>query len=118
MQVTIIKINYEIIRQTEDFLIQSCDRIWSVVGGELGLTCNGSADYVGSGFESSINGSFANGANGSDLLYCKDLIIPDCVDRTVYCSDPPQDSADFSGGKQIMTLLSNPSPYYMKTKGL
>jgi len=45
-------------------------------------------------------------------LYCKNLVIPDCVDRTIYCTTPPD---QLSQG--AVTVNFNPSPYYRKTNG-
>ena len=42
-----------------------------------------------------------------DYMLCKDLNIPKCVDRTVYCSFPPDVANPTS-----LTILENPSPYY------
>ena len=50
-------------------------RVWTVEGGQYGLTCN-QTDYTTDGPE----------------LYCKSVTIPNCVDRTVYCSYPPGDA--------------------------
>ena len=50
--------------------------------------------------------------NGTGLQ-CKNLIIPDCVDRTVYCSDTPS-STHVDGS---LTVMANPSPFYLNPKG-
>jgi len=71
-------------------------RQWSVIGGDPGLSCNETNQTE----------------NGTEF-YCKNLIIPDCVDRTVYCSDPPSDP--YVGGS--VTVVDNPSPYYKKAGG-
>ena len=68
-----------------------CCRIWNVTGGVDGLTCN-AADQTDSG-----------------SMACKTLNIPDCVDRTVYCTFPPKVSHPTT-----IDILENPSPYYNK----
>ena len=45
-------------------------------------------------------------------LYCKNLVIPDCVDRTIYCSIPPNQLSEGS-----VSVNFNPSIYYRKTNG-
>ena len=65
------------------------DGKWEVNGGLEGLTC-----------EDSIS------TNSSLFLY-QTLNIPDCEDRTVYCSFPPQ-----SINSGDITLISNPSPFF------
>ena len=37
----------------------------------------------------SICSESEKGANGSDIRRCEEVIIPDCVDKTVQCSNPP-----------------------------
>ena len=63
---------------------------WDVVGGEDGLTCD-DTDPNTSG------------------LTCATLSVPDCVDRTVYCVNPPP---YIFGG--TISINENPSPYYKK----
>ena len=48
----------------------------------------------------------------ADSLLCKKVEIPDCADRTVYCTNPP---STYSGGKIDINL--NPSSYYAKGNG-
>ena len=45
-------------------------------------------------------------------LYCKNLVIPDCVDRTIYCTIPPNQLSEGS-----VSVNFNPSIYYRKTNG-
>lgn len=47
-------------------------------------------------------------SNDTDVFGCKDFIsVPDCVDRAVYCTFPPE---DFNGVDEI---LENLSPLHM-----
>jgi len=71
-------------------------RMWSVVGGQYGLTCN----------------KTGNASDSDTTLYCKKLVIPNCVDRTVYCTYPPD---PYPQG--IVTVKSNPSTVYKKAPG-
>ena len=69
------------------------DGLWDVYGGEDGLTCD------------DLN------SNSTDYVYmlCSKISVPDCVDRTVYCVNPP---ASITGGD--INIDENPSPYYKK----
>jgi len=69
-------------------------RIWNVTGGRSGLTCPSVSNVSG------------------DYLLCKDLSIPDCSDRTVYCTYPP---ATLTQGS--VTIKNNPSSVYKKAPG-
>ena len=77
----------------------SCNRdgLWDVYGGQDGLTCD------------NLN------SNSTDLAYmlCSKISVPDCVDRTVYCVNPP---SSITGGDIIID--ENPSPYYKKKSKL
>ena len=42
-------------------------------------------------------------------MLCSKISVPDCVDRTVYCVNPP---SSITGGDIIID--ENPSPYYKK----
>ena len=70
------------------------NRLWEVTGDQHGLTCPGSVPD----------------ANGT--MICKTLTIPDCMDRTVYCSLPPETTSETS-----IFLNNNPSPVYKKAAG-
>ena len=58
-------------------------------GGEQNVTCNDTN-------------------TADDELHCAELLIPDCVDRAVYCTFPPP---DIIGGNITHTV--NPSPVYL-----
>ena len=66
--------------------------IWEVQGGYPGQTCSESEGFL------------------SDQFSCRDLYIPDCEDRTVYCTFPPE---SIHGGD--LSILNNPSPYFQKS---
>ena len=70
--------------------------IWTVVGGKYGLTCN----------------KTGNASDSDTTLYCKKLVIPNCVDRTVYCTYPPDPYPQGS-----VTVKFNPSTVYKKSPG-
>jgi len=70
-------------------------RIWEVTGGRYGLTCNRTD---------------SSASDEDETLLCKNLSIPDCADRTIYCTHPP---SNFQQGK--LTISANPSPYYNRT---
>ena len=65
-----------------------------MTGDKYGLTCPGSVPTE----------------NGT--VTCRNLTVPDCVDRTVYCSLPPDSTADTS-----VTVVNNPSSRYKKSPG-
>ena len=46
-------------------------------------------------------------------MLCSKISVPDCVDRTVYCVNPP---SSITGGDIIID--ENPSPYYKKKSKL
>ena len=69
-------------------------RLWNVVGGADSLTCN------------DLN------KTDSSSLTCNAFNVPDCVDRTVYCTFPPKVTSP-----TVITLLENHSPYYGKSGG-
>ena len=68
------------------------DSVWKVEGGIEGVTCDNFKDM--------------------EKLSCRNLYIPDCVDRTVYCTHPPD---AIEGG--LVNLIENPSPVYKKDGG-
>ena len=51
------------------------DGLWEVIGGVQNLTC---VDDRGN--ETLIE--------ETGIMHCKNISIPDCVDRTVYCTQP------------------------------
>ena len=77
------------------------DGLWDVYGGEDGLTCD------------DLNLADTNSTDSiltySGFMLCSKISVPDCVDRTVYCVNPP---ASITGGDIIID--ENPSPYYKK----
>ncbi len=79
-----------------------------MTGGQYGLTCPPDLASI-----PNANGSNANGSNANGSILCKDLTIPDCVDRTVYCTDPPGSTPEES-----LIVNTNPSAYYQRTPGL
>ena len=66
-------------------------RLWNVTGGVDGLVCK------------SVNSS-------SEDMLCKELSIPACADRTVYCTFPPEVNPP-----AVLTILQNPSPFYRRS---
>ena len=62
-----------------------------------GLTCDNPID---------VNSTNTN----SSIFRCESLTLPDCEDRTVYCTFPPE---RINGGD--VTLDNNPSEFYQKT---
>ena len=76
------------------FLWHRYSRLWEVTGDKYGLTCPGSVP------------------NENGTVTCRNLTVPDCVDRTVYCSLPPDSTADTS-----VTVVNNPSSHYKKSPG-
>ena len=77
------------------------DGLWDVYGGEDGLTCD------------DLNLADTNSTDSiltdSGYMLCSKISVPDCVDRTVYCVNPPP---SINGGDIIID--ENPSPYYKK----
>ena len=63
--------------------------LWEVVGGVESLTCD------------------STNTTGNNSMTCRDLSIPPCADRTVYCTFPPKAVSPTS-----TEILENPSPYY------
>ncbi len=63
-------------------------RIWNVSGGLYGLTCNQGLNPL---------------PQQGDPILCKNVSIPSCVDRHVYCSYPPMKNT---------TINSSPSPLF------
>lgn len=76
----------------------SIDRYWEVAGSQYGLTCPEPA---------AVNSS------NEGVLVCKTLVIPDCADRTIYCTNPP-DQYD----QGVITVTKNPSLYYKSPAGI
>ena len=68
------------------------DSLWDVYGGLDGLTCNDDSKQGGQG--------------------CKEVYIPACVERTVYCVFPP---STIEGGQ--VTVEHNPGPYSTTIQG-
>ena len=66
---------------------------WEVYGGLEGLTCPESNNST------------------SDILRCSIVNIPDCEDRTIYCSFPPD---EIPGG--VVNIVKNTSPFYKKNQ--
>ena len=51
------------------------------------LTCN---EYGVWNVENGVNGeTCVDYKSGDNELWCKTVRIPDCADRTIYCTDPP-----------------------------
>ena len=73
------------------------DGNWEVKGGIQGLTCEDSME---------VNSD----DNSSTIFNCQSLTIPDCEDRTIYCTFPPE---KIYGGD--VTIDNNPSQFYKKT---
>jgi hypothetical protein len=68
------------------------DSNWNVTGGgEYGFICNATSE-----------------STGNDVI-CKNLNIPMCVDRTVYCTYPPESN---------VVIKTNPSPAYKNSAGI
>ena len=70
---------------------------WEVTGGLDGLTCEDQIE---------VNST----DNSTTVFRCDTVTIPDCEDRTVYCTFPPE---NIYGGD--ITTANNPSPFYKKT---
>ncbi len=93
------KLFHEIVKKynTNVVLPNFFNSVWEVIGGKYGLTCN------------------RTGNSSSDLdqlLFCKNLKIPNCVDRNVYCTYPPDPYPEGS-----VTVKENPSLVYKKMPG-
>ena len=73
------------------------DGDWEVTGGLEGLTCDNPI---------SVNST----DNTTTTFICQTVTIPDCEDRTVYCTFPPE--TIFEGE---ITIDSNPSEYFKKS---
>jgi len=76
--------------------IWNCFRFWTVSGGLSDLTC-----------------PKTNSSENSTMMICQNMTIPDCVDRAVYCSNPP---TSLSGG--TVTVNKNPSFAYKVLPGI
>ena len=70
--------------------------VWNVTGGKYGLTCSAPQ----------------NSTIVDDYQLCKNVSIPDCSDRTVYCIPPPA-----SLTKGTISVKTNPSLVYKKAPG-
>jgi hypothetical protein len=79
------------------FFITNYFSVWIVSGGMYGLTCPEPVNYI---------------QNGNGTILCKNLSIPDCVDRTVYCTNPPD-----SVPAESVTIINNPSSTYKRAPG-
>ena len=78
--------------------------MWEVEGGVDGLTCS---DHTANDtvFDVALNDT-------RPRLTCQNLAIPDCIDRTVYCTFPP---ATITYGTK--TTPTNPSSSYLAPNG-
>ena len=70
--------------------------VWKVTGGKYGLTCPAPE----------------NATLSEEFQLCKNLSIPDCSDRTIYCTNPP---TSLTSG--TVTIKTNPSTNYKKSPG-
>ena len=91
---------------------QLCYSVWEVDGGVDGVTC---ADHTANDtvFDVALN-------NNRSRLTCQNLHVPDCADRTVYCTFPPQSIAYGSNSgehRNGIAIMENPSPNYAKKGG-
>ncbi len=76
----------------------------------INITCNADSLWEVRG-DDRLDGLVCDDMNPNDtLVTCKDLYIPDCADRAVYCMAPP---TEIDGGE--VTILNNPSPVFAKT---
>lgn len=73
--------------------------IWEVEGGLFNQTCNAQSSVM-----------IPTDDNSTVKFTCPTLSIPDCEDRTLYCTFPPE--VIFGGS---VSITSNPSPNYRKT---
>ncbi len=79
----------------------------------INITCNADSLWEVQGDEG-LDEFVCNDMNPNDtLLTCKNIYIPDCADRAVYCMAPP---TEIDGG--FVTILENPSPSFAKTGDL
>ena len=74
--------------------------VWEVEGGVDGLTCNDHTANDTITLNATLNIT-------RPRLTCESLTIPDCVDRTVYCTFPPKSIDDGT-----ITTPINPNPAY------
>ena len=72
--------------------------LWTVTGGIYGLTCPKTSNASAPAF--------------NETYTCSNLTIPNCVDRTVYCSNPPDQYPQGS-----INVNQNPSLAYKKLPG-